>query len=190
MFMSGALKEKERIVQILLEAFERNKSVNYICCNDGLRYQRIRLLMEYAYDVCKKYGKVYLSDNKNACALILLPAKKTFSFQSLIWDMKLALKVIGLNHVRKVLRREQEIKKHHPKYPFFYLWFIGVLPSQQGSGNGTSLLRQVLKDARDMGLPVYLETSTLENLPWYKGFNFKIYGELDFGYRFFLLKKS
>lgn len=188
--MSNALEKKERIVQILLEAFERNKSVNFICCNDDRRHHRIRLLMEYAYNVCNKYGMVYLSENHNACALILLPDQRTFSLQSLIWDINLALNVIGLNHIGKVLKREKEIKIHHPKLPFFYLWFIGVLPSQQGSGNGSSLLRKILKDAKALGLPVYLETSTLKNLPWYKRFDFYIYSELDFGYKFFLLKNT
>lgn len=187
--MTISIKDKERIVQILLEAFEQNKSVNYICGDDNHRYYRIRLLMEYAFDVCEKYGKVYLSKNRNACALVLFPERKNFSLKVLLWDIKLAVRVIGLNNMSKVLEREREIKKRHPKSPFFYLWFIAVLPSQQGSGNGSALLAQILKDAKEMQRPIYLETSTSQNLPWYKRFNFKIYSELDFGYKFYLLNK-
>jgi len=188
--MVSKTEHKRKIVKILLLAFERNKSVNYICCDDALHYSRIRLLMEYAYKVCCKYGKVFLSEDENACALVLLPDKRKSSIKSLFWDIKLAFQVIGLNNISKILKREKDIKKYHPSAPFYYLWFIGVNPYQQGMGKGSSMLQMVLADAKQMGRPVYLETSTLENLPWYKRFGFTVYGEMNFGYKLFLLKNN
>ncbi|MES2418329.1 MAG: GNAT family N-acetyltransferase [Bacteroidota bacterium] len=183
-------EDRNRIVEILLQAFEHNKSVNYICGNGSNRYQRIRLLIEYAFNVCNKYGKVFISGDRNACALVLFPDKKSTSIRSLAWDSELALKVIGLNNIFKIFKRETQIKKHHPLAPFYYLWFIGVQPSRHGIGIGSSLLREILDDAAQMNRPIYLETSTVENLIWYKRFGFKIYGEMDFGYKFFLLKTN
>ncbi|PYF74570.1 GNAT family N-acetyltransferase [Pedobacter nutrimenti] len=188
--MASKTEHKRKVVEILLLAFEQNKSVNYICCDDALRYTRIRLLMEYAYKVCNRYGKIFLSEDENACALVLFPDKRNSTFKSLFWDIKLAFQVIGLDNISKILKREKEIKKYHPVMPFYYLWFIGVHPYRQGMGKGSSMLQTVLADAKQMGRPVYLETSTLENLPWYKRFGFTIYAEMDFGYRFFLLKNN
>ncbi|HMI04891.1 MAG TPA: hypothetical protein VK541_20550 [Pedobacter sp.] len=76
--------DKARIIEILTYAFEQNASVDYIVKRDEARLVRIRKLMEYAFKVCCRYGKVVLSDDRNACALVQLKKKK-FSFQSLLW---------------------------------------------------------------------------------------------------------
>ena len=45
-------KDKERIVEILTNSFQDNKSVNYILKQDQKRVQRIRNLMAYSFDFC------------------------------------------------------------------------------------------------------------------------------------------
>lgn len=69
-----------------------------------------------------------------------------------------------------------------------YLWFIGVDPEYQNTGIGTQLLHDVIAYSRQKNRPVYLETSTLKNLPWYKKVGFQIYQELDLTYKLFFLK--
>ncbi|WP_235206992.1 GNAT family N-acetyltransferase [Pedobacter sp. V48] len=98
------------------------------------------------------------------------------------------LKVIGVFNLPKVLRREGLIKKQHPKTPFYYLWFIGVDPSVTGQGLGSALLQELIKEAGMMDLPFYLETSTVENIPWYLEFRFYIYHTIDIGYTLYFLK--
>ena len=68
--------DKEVVITILSEAFDGNKSVNYIIPQDNRRKQRLRHLKAYAFDVCRAYGKVYLRDDKKGCALLLFPAQK------------------------------------------------------------------------------------------------------------------
>lgn len=69
-----------------------------------------------------------------------------------------------------------------------YLWFIGVDPLYQRSGIGSRLLKEVIADAGAKGLPIYLETSTERNLPWYQRFGFRIYDELHLTYVLYFLK--
>ncbi|ETZ24164.1 hypothetical protein N824_16625 [Pedobacter sp. V48] len=129
-----------------------------------------------------------MSEDKNACALVLFPDKKKTSLKGIYWDVKLMLKVIGVFNLPKVLRREGLIKKQHPKTPFYYLWFIGVDPSVTGQGLGSALLQELIKEAGMMDLPFYLETSTVENIPWYLEFRFYIYHTIDIGYTLYFLK--
>jgi len=185
--LKATSKDKERIIEILVLAFGENHSVNHICGNDEVR---IRLLMEYAYKMCSSYGKVFISEDRNACALVLFPDKKKSTVKSLLWDIKLALRVVGLRNVFNVLEKEKQIKKYHPHTPFYYLWFIGVHPLNKGTGLGSALLSQVIADAGLMERPIYLETSVLRNLGWYKRFGLVTYKELDFGYKLFLLKNN
>lgn len=178
-------EDKEIVIDILAKSFQDNKSVNYIIKQDKKRLFRIRKLMEYAFEICFLYGAVILSDDKKGCALILYPHKKKTTFRSVLLDARIAFYCCGIVNVIKALKRESKIKALHPKMPFKHLWFIGVNPDVQSKGIGSALLNHVIHD----NIPVYLETSTLKNLPWYKKHGFDIYSELDLGYTLYLLKK-
>src|SRR6266487_1233517 len=135
--------QKPIIIDILSKSFDDNKSVNYVVKQDHKKEQRIRGLMDYSFNVCTSFGDVWISDDAQACALILFPDKKRTSLNTILWDIKLAFSVIGLDRVGKVLGRESKIKAYHPKEPFSYLWFIGVNPEVQNNGKGTKLLREI-----------------------------------------------
>ena len=177
--------DKEIIVDILTNSFRDNKSVNYIIKQDNKSLYRIRKLMEYCFDLCFLNGTIILSDDKKGCALLLCPYKSSPSLKAIMLDVKLVFYSIGIMNIKKVLKREARVKAFHPREPFIHLWFIGVQPGEQNKGIGTALLNHVLKE----NIPVYLETSTLKNLPWYTNNGFKIYGELELGYTLYLLRQ-
>ena len=60
--------DKELIVNMLVASFEDNRSVNYIIGQNNKRIERIKCLMEYAYDVCNLFGDIFLSEDKKGCA--------------------------------------------------------------------------------------------------------------------------
>lgn len=182
--------DKELIVSILSKSFDDNKSVNYIVKQDGRRTERLKKLMEYSFEVCNLFGDVFLTEDKKGCALIVMPDKKKTTLKSILLDAKLALSVIGLSNIKKAMNRESKIDKLHPQEPFYYLWFIGVDPSQQNKGIGTKLMNDVINEAASKQRPIYLETSTLKNIPWYEKFGFTVYDKLDFGYELFCMKKE
>ena len=183
-------KDKEQIVDILAASFDDNKSVNYIVKQDKKRSERMKKLMEYSFDVCNLFGDIFLSEDKKGCALIVMPDKKKTTLKSILLDAKLATTVIGLSNIKKAMNRESKINKLHPKKPFYYLWFIGVEPTEQNKGIGTKVLIDVINEAKMKGRPIYLETSTLKNIPWYEKFGFTVYNKLDFGYELFCMKRE
>lgn len=172
MMRRGNADHHQLVIDILGKAFDDNKSVNYVVKQDGKRRQRIKALMEYSFNVCNAFGEVWISDDQQACALILHPDQKRTSLRTLLWDVKLALSVIGINRVRAVLKREAMIKSKHPKEPFSYLWFIGVNPQHQNKGIGSAFIRDVINECERKKRPIYLETSTEKNLPFYGRFGF------------------
>jgi ribosomal protein S18 acetylase RimI-like enzyme len=182
-------KHKARVVEILSQSFEDNKSVNYVVKQDANRKDRIRGLMAYSFDVCNAFGEVWLSDDEQACALVLFPDKKKTTVESILWDAKLAVSVIGLRRVGQVLGREGKIKAYHPKQPFAYLWFIGVLPNSQNHGTGSDLLKWLINRYTQEGRPIYLETSVERNLPWYRNHGFEIFETLQLTYTLSLLRR-
>lgn len=189
--MRKAVKSDEKlVVNILSDAFDTNKSVNYVVRQDKLRHTRIRGLMEYSFNLCIQFGEVWISDDNHACALLILPDTKRFTLSAMLWDIKLALTVIGLDRISVVLKRENMIKSFHPKSPICHLWFIGVKPEMQGKGIGGILIRDVIRECEGKSRPIYLETSVDRNLPWYKGFGFEIFHSLELTYNLHLLRRQ
>jgi ribosomal protein S18 acetylase RimI-like enzyme len=183
------IMDKTHVIQILSKSFSDNKSVNYVVRQDQKREGRIKALMEYSFDVCHAFGEVWISDDNQACALLLFPDKKRTSIRTMLWDLKLALSVIGLDRVSAVLKRESMIKNHHPKESFAYLWFIGVNPSNQNRGIGSAFIKEVIDKCEKERRPIYLETSVERNLPFYKRFGFEIFQSLDLSYKLYHLRR-
>lgn len=180
--------DRQTVIDILTQAFEDNRSVNYVVKQDQRRFQRIQRLMEYSFNVCQNFGEVWLDDNDQACALILFPDKKTTSIKTILWDIKLAFSAIGVARVPQVLKREKSIKAFHPNAPICYLWFVGVAKNAQGKGIGSNLIMTILSQ-RVKERPVYLETSAERNLPFYKKLGFEIFHSLNLSYKLYLLRK-
>ncbi|HEX5152811.1 MAG TPA: GNAT family N-acetyltransferase [Parafilimonas sp.] len=182
--------DKKLIAEILANSFSDNKSVNYIIKQDEKRQQRLKILMEYSFDICYLFGDVFLSNDKKGCALIVLPDKKKTTPKSVLLDLKLIFSCVGLSNINKAISREGKIKKLQPKGLLYYLWFIGVDPAEQHKGVGSTLLQDVINEGLSKQRTVCLETSTLTNIPWYEKFGFEIYNELDLSYKLFFLKKN
>lgn len=182
--------DKAIILDILVEAFNDNNSVNYIIKQDKKRLERIKCLMNYSFEVCYRFGHIFLADNKKGCALVLLPDKKTTTPKSIILDVRLILSCISLQNMVKIIRRESMIKRNQPDLPMYYLWFIGVEDQEQNKGIGSQLLNEILIKARSENRIVCLETSTLKNISWYKKFGFEVYKKLDFGFQLFFLRNN
>lgn len=176
---------KDLVVDILTESFRTNKSIQYILKDTSP--ERVRALMEYSFDSCINSGKVLLSDDLKGCALISFPDKKKTTVGSLLSEAKLIINGVGIANIPKVLKREKKISSHYPKTDIYYLWFIGVHPDHQGRGVGGKLLAEIIEDSKKMNRPVYLETSTIENLPFYKKYGLSVYSELELTYTLYLI---
>jgi GNAT superfamily N-acetyltransferase len=185
------IKDKDLIVRILTEAFLENKSVNYLIPNDKRRIDRIRSLMEYSINVCADAGKVLISDNNKAVALISFPEQKKTTLKGILWEAALVLKGIGIGNISKAMNREKAISANYPiGQNIYYLWFLGVATESQGKGIGTQFIKEIIDDARKLARPIYLETSTERNLPFYERVGFEKYNVMDFGYKLYLIKNK
>ena len=181
-------EEKNLIIDILTQSFESNKSVNYIIPQDEKRIKRIRALMDYSFEVCSLFGDVFISDDNKACGLIVYPDKKKTTLKSILLDAKLIIQCVGFKNIKKTLSREALIQKIQPKRIMTYLWFIGVNQAEQNKGIGSRLLHEIIQQSIQNKRPIYLETSTIKNLPWYHKFGFQIYSEQDLSYHLYFLK--
>ena len=171
--------DKNHVINILTESFQDNKSTNFVIRQDRKKAKRFRSLIEYSIFYGEKFGEVFLSEDKTSCYIILDTEKKKLLWSSLIWDLRLVLKCIGIARVSKVMKREALIKSHHPKEDFIHLWYIGVSPAKQGEGKGTKLMQTIIEKAQSENKKIYLETSTQRNFKFYESFGFTEVVTLD-----------
>lgn len=177
--------DRQKIINILVESFEGNKSVDFVV-GDSAKGRQV--LMEYSLENCLVNGEVFVSDSGKSCALIKYSNRKRKPFSLWIWDLRLALRGIGIQKIQHVLKRESTIEEVQPSEPFLYVWFIGVEVESQGRGEGTKLMKTILEMAREKNLPVCLETSTERNFKWYEDLGFSVYassGQFGFPFNFY-----
>jgi ribosomal protein S18 acetylase RimI-like enzyme len=181
------INDRDFVVELLTTSFDNNPSVNYIVRQDDKRIARIKSLMIYCFDVCTLFGDIWISDDQKSCALVLYPEQKKMTLTTIWLDIKLILQAVGLGGIPKTLNREAKIKKKQLQVPMVYLWFIGVSPLYQQRGLGSKLLQHVLDEAKLMNRPLFLETSVLKNITWYKRFGFHIYDTLNLDFTLYFL---
>lgn len=178
------------VASILTRSFAENRSVLSAVRRHGDAEKNIRGLMEYAFDLCIRYGEVLLSDDEKGCAMVLYPDRKPHNLYTRWLDVRLVWRSIGWRNLSNVKARRQLVQSVRPEVPMAYLWFIGVDPDFRHGGTGRALLNDVLQAAAEMGRPVYLETSAPENVAWYHKAGFRTYAVTDAGYQLWFLTTS
>lgn len=83
----------------------------------------------------------------------------------------------GLTRALRFLRVDQEMRSRHPKYPHWYLWFLGVEPDLQGKGLGSELLRSLSARAETDRVPCYLETDKQSSVRLYEKHGYVVLSE-------------
>lgn len=84
---------------------------------------------------------------------------------------------IGYLRAGDVLKQIEAFHAKHAPEPHFYLDNLGVLPSSQGRGLSSRLIRPFLKMADEQKVPAYTDTVTKSNVPFYEHFGFRLVGE-------------
>lgn len=70
------------------------------------------------------------------------------------------------------------LEANHPEEPHWYLAVIGSDPSVRGRGFGQAVMQPRLDRCDAEHCPAYLESSKLENVPYYERYGFRVIGEI------------
>jgi GNAT superfamily N-acetyltransferase len=70
----------------------------------------------------------------------------------------------------------EQMDAAHPRFPHWYLPWLGVDAAFQGTGIGGTLMRESLRAVYDTALPAYLETPNRRTIPFYERHGFRVTG--------------
>ncbi|RWY54276.1 GNAT family N-acetyltransferase [Mucilaginibacter gilvus] len=149
--------------------------------------------MEFSFEMCYKFGDIWLSDDDKACALILYPQKKCVSLKLSLLRIRLLLTAITSSDYKSRQYHLAAMEKMRPNLDMALIWYIGVDPNYQNRGIGTRLITQVLQRIKSCSLPVYLELSAYQYLGWFERFGFEgyeVYDCADYKFVNFFLKND
>jgi ribosomal protein S18 acetylase RimI-like enzyme len=98
---------------------------------------------------------------------------RSFPLPGATWREAPPFLLAGPGPALRAVRVDTVMKRLHPAYPHLYLWFLGVHPDVQRRGAGRALLGEVIAEAGGRGVPVCLDTSSAENVAYYRSAGFR-----------------
>jgi GNAT superfamily N-acetyltransferase len=162
---------------VLAEAFFEDPILGWLMPQDSKRLARLRryFAIELRHLALPR-GRVWTTSDLAGAALSLPPG----AWRSPLRVTLLEGSAFGV-HLSRAARLGAAIEWRHLRGAHYYVRDVGVLPSMQGHGLGSALLRPTLERCDREGLPAYLEASSERSAALYERLGFQITRELRVG---------
>lgn len=164
---------------MLASAFQDDPVFGWIFPAEGSRHRRLRrYFVTELHHESLRHGAVEVArvDGRVAGAAVWFPPGTWSGTEASA--LPGYLRACGRRLVIASQYQSVAVRVHPREQPHWYLAIIGVDPVRQGYGVGAALLRSRLRRCDAEGLPAYLESSNLENVPLYQHFGFHVAGAL------------
>jgi ribosomal protein S18 acetylase RimI-like enzyme len=172
--------QTEKATEILTNAFYNDPMFGCIIPEtEPAKYNALKWFCRMTLDVSQPYNHIYTTpDELKGIAAWLPPGHASISMLQLLQAGLYALPFkLGWKKSGRFMSLFSLIEERHIKEmpnPHWYLFMLGVSPSYQNQGIGSTLLQPILKQANSDGLPCYLQTSTESAIRFYKRHGFEI----------------
>ncbi len=166
------------IAKTFAKAFYDDPVSGYFFPNDATRAKALEKFFAIQVKYYLKKGIVYTNDDFQGASVWAAPEYKYGSvgeFLSLA-PMVFVLKG-GSSRAMKALNVLDS--KHPHEVEHYYLSTLATHPQFQGKGVGSSMLKPILEICDSKEIPSYLESSKIENVPFYSSLGFKVTEEVS-----------
>lgn len=167
--ISPGTAESLRLAALLAQAFRGDAHIDWLL-RPGAHLEARRAAL-FTQLVEHLGAELYATRDRQAAALWYPPAVGPGWRQQGAFFMAL----LGIAGPVRALRRGLDLKRmegRHPASPHFHLVLLGTDAGHRRGGRASALLRRLLGQAGECGKGVYLETSSLENVAFYRRHGF------------------
>lgn len=169
------VSDRDTVVDMMTRAFDDDPFFNFLVKQDDRRQQRLRRFMDVGLmRLTFPFGETYMTEAGDGGALWNPPGGRPHGLIADLSMLPVLVQVAGIGGVGRAIGAFSFAEKKHPKEPHYYLLGIGVEPSRQGQGIGSSLIAPMAERLDAEGIPAYLESSKERNLPLYERFGFRV----------------
>lgn len=168
--------------EVLGRALKDDPVSVHVMPNKEKRHESIKHVFQFTTCMGLRYGEVHAtSPNLEGVGVwMFFDSYKEHSLGNFLCSFKAKMWKLGAE-TGKLFKPIMELnEKMHIKYAsgkHWYLQSLGVDPEFQGKGYGTLLMTYMLQKIDTNPLPVFLETSTVNNVNFYKKLGFEVMEE-------------
>ncbi len=167
-----------RACEVMGRAFRDDQLLEYLVPEDAKRARLAPSFVGKVVRYCLSYGEVYTTPAVEGVACWLPPGHSSPTFTGMLRTGLLTepLKFgwAGFRRFMGMVSYTEKVHKQAVPGPHWYLWGLGVEPSEQGKGIGGALMQPILARAAADDLPCYLETQNESNVPFYRKHGFEV----------------
>jgi len=172
------LADVEEAAQVIAQAFQADPLITFMLPFESTRIRTLLKFFRPYGEINIKHGRGYgVGQPLQGVAFWESPGGESMSislrslgkFLPLLFTMY----PIGYFRARAVLEKTEALHKEYASEPHYYLDNLGVLPSAQGRGYASKLLRPILELADAQKVIAYTDTLSPANVPFYEHFGFE-----------------
>jgi len=168
------------LTELFVKAFDHDPVLRWVLRDDERYHDGLYRLLGYTLDESVPYGETVVTEKLDACAVWTPPGvwSKPPSLLETIRMLPETLMWTGWSKLGRFMALDSAEYAKKPSVPHFYLVLLGVDPTKQGTGLGTTLLDHTLSKLDESGMPAYLENSNPHNEPLYQRHGFRVIDEI------------
>lgn len=131
-------------------------------------------------DLARPEHLVFTDDDGIGVAIWKAPNKWKMQTGDMFRALPAMLRAFGTKAPR-MIGAFNAVEKVHPKEEHYYLEALGTRQDLQSKGVGSAVIRHMLDRCDHEGVPAYLESSNVRNVPFYARHGFETTGEILVG---------
>jgi GNAT superfamily N-acetyltransferase len=143
---------------------------------------RVRILFDtfVKLDLGRREHLVFTDEDRIGVAIWKAPNQWKMRTGDMFRAMPAMLRALGAKTPR-MIGAFNAVEKVHPEEEHYYLEALGTRQDMQSKGIGSAVLGAMLERCDTEGMPAYLESSNLRNVPFYARHGFEATGEIVVG---------
>lgn len=169
--------DADRVVHIIVQAFRTDPAARWIFPDERQYLAKFPKFVKAFAGAAFAHGTAHYTADDSAAALWLPPGIHPDEM-ALVTLLKETLPEAGQAEVFALF---EQMERHHPAEPHWYLPMIGVDPAKQRSGLGSALLKYALERCDVENKLAYLEASSSQSVPLYERHGFAVLGTIQVG---------
>ena len=160
--------DRDRVVRVFARAFTEDPIFRWMFKDKPDLERRIGRFFELVIDdeLRRGHHELYVEVDGSGAALWKGVNKWKMPTSSILRSLPAMMRSFGAGNLRG-LRVLNAMEKLHPPEEHYYLSILGTDPAQQGKGVGSAVISDFLERCDREGLPAYLESSNVRNIPFY-----------------------
>jgi GNAT superfamily N-acetyltransferase len=181
---SATKSDRAQVTNTLASAFARDPMFRWVAGVEADVSMESKLRIFFGAMAKLVLGRddhlVFTTDDGAGAAVWLPPNEWKLSTADMLRALPAMLRAFSTKTPR-MIGAFDAVEKAHPASEHYFLEAIGTKADMQSKGVGTAVIKPMLERCDAEGMPAYLESSNLQNVPFYVRHGFEVTGEIEVG---------